>query len=351
MRQVASRSVLLLAAILSQPLVTQASPFPVQFASFILHDRACENPCGYYGQLCCSASETCGTQSNGQAACLANIEQRDDNGQWEYYTTTFVQTDYVTVTSTGSSWITAPTPSTGQCSPSLGETECGSLCCSAAQTCGSPDQCVEAGNSPIETGPSPTPDPPLRPTATTGETAAPTPPPTNPFIPPVDPDTGDSDSDSPENSEGEDEGLSGGAIAGIVIGALAGSALLLFLCCCLCVGSCVDRARGLLGLKGGSRSSSYTGSSSRTPRRTWFGAGPARPKPKDKKKSGMFGMATIGLILGAMAIFLGLKKKHKGRSEKSGSSYTGSSYYTYSYSGSSSSSSSSSEPRRPNRGR
>ena len=341
MRQKLPKSLLLLGAILLQPLTTVASPFPVHFAGLILRERACESPCGYYGQLCCSSSEECGTDSNGHAVCLASFEQRNNNGQWEYWTTTYVQTDYVTITSTGSSWVAAPTSDNGQCKPSLGETECGWTCCSASESCNA-GECVEVGNSPIETAPAPT--PPLRPTDTTGATITPTPPPgpTVPFIPPIGTDGSDG-SEQPMPSE-DGGGLSGGAIAGIVIGSLAGAAILLLLCCCLCVGTCVDRARGLLGLKGGSHSSSYTGSSSRSSRhgRTWFGAGPARPRPKKEKKSGLFGlggMTTLALILGSIAVLLGLKKKKENRSEKSDTYYTGSSYYTYSYSGSSSSSS------------
>ena len=352
MRQRISKSLLLLCAIILQPLTTTASPFPTQFVNLILRDRACENPCGYYGQLCCSSSETCGTDSNGQAVCSSNVEQRNDNGQWEYWTTTYVQTDYVTVTSTGSSWVPAPTSDDGQCKASLGEVQCGWTCCSASQTCDE-GECVEAGNSPIETPPSPT--PPLRPTDTTGATITPTATQTLPFIPPVGTDGSSTDPMPSEDNDGG--GLSGGAIAGIVIGSLAGAALLLLLCCCLCVGSCIDRARTILGLNGGNRTSSYTGSSSRSSRhggggggRTWFGAGPARPGRNKKKKSGLFGLGWMAALGLAIAVFLGLKRRND-RSEKT-STYYGSSEYTYSsysYSGSSSSSSSSSGPRRGGR--
>ncbi|KAL1953635.1 hypothetical protein VTO42DRAFT_2421 [Malbranchea cinnamomea] len=346
MRQSVPGPLLLLTAFLLKLPATQASPFPIPFVSHLV-DRACENPCGYYGQLCCSASEVCTTDSNGQAACAANADQDDDDGQWEYFTITYVQTDYVTVTSTGSRWVAEPTSdNNAQCRAWLGESSCGDICCSAAEAC-EDAVCVEAGNSPIDTG-GPSPTPPLRPTSTTGATVTVTqPPPTTvPFIPAI----GTDGNIAPMPSEGGGS-LSGGAIAGIVIGSLAGAFILLLLCCCFCVGSTFDRLRALLGLKGGNRSSSYTGSSRSSHHAGWFGAGPARPK-KDKK-SGLFGLggiATLAVIIGAIAVCLGLKRKNKERSEKSYSYYTPSSYYTYSYyTSSSSSSSSSSRPSRPSR--
>lgn len=371
MKHLSRESLLLLfLTILSRsPTTTLATPFPPQFNSrALLIPRSCDTPCGFYGQLCCLASETCATNYNGQAECTAEFEPRDssgggggDSGKWETYTTTFVQTDYATVTSTGSRQLSAPTSRNNddaKCENSLGESACGNICCSAAQACKSPGHCVESGSSPIETpppGPSGSGSPQPSNTASSGA-----PSPTVPFIPPVGPSGSATGTAAPITGGGDgggggsSGGLSGGAIAGIVIGTLAGLFILLLLCACFCVGSVFDRIRALLGM-GRTRHSSYTGSTSygsgarpHRPGRTWFGAGrhsSSSRSSRSDRPGGLFGLGkgtTFGLIAGAIAVALGLKKRHdrrrSRRTEKTDSRYGPGNSHPYTSSSSSSSS-------------
>ncbi|PGH00561.1 hypothetical protein AJ79_08164 [Helicocarpus griseus UAMH5409] len=343
-------------ATISQSPLTQAIPFPIHFNTG-LASRDC-TPCGFYGQACCTASQTCSTNFNNQAVCLdsASSGPRDTDGQWETYTTTFVQTDLVTVTSTGSRLIAAPTGGNrAQCELSLGESPCGSICCSAAQACKSEGQCVEAGSSPFESTPGPSPTPPYRPTSSGDATITAGPTATVPFIPPV---GTDGNALPPPEAQKGGGGLSGGAIAGIVIGVLAGIVLLFLICLSACAKGAISAILALFGL-GKKRGSSASGSTHSftddgRPGRTWFGHRPTRPPRSDtysyyssekSKKSGLFGLGkwtSVGLILGALAICLGLRsKKKKTPPPPSSVGYTDS-YYYYDYS---SSSSSSSDPR------
>ncbi|GBF65072.1 hypothetical protein TMEN_7789 [Trichophyton mentagrophytes] len=323
-------------ALFLQLRLVAGSPFSTPSPTNSLVAREC-SPCGYYGQACCTSSEECATDSNNQAVCQP---KKAGNTQWEYFTTTFVQTDFVTVTSTGSRPISQPTGQP-QCKAEIGETECGSRCCSAAQSCNKDLVCVQAGGSPFPTT-EPAPTPPTRPTSTKGVTVTTIPATTTvPFIPAV-----GTDGSSVIGITKGSGGLSGGAIAGIVIGSIAGALILIFICICCCVGSCVDRVRAIFGLGGRrpARHSNYTRSSSYSSHHGWFGGGGSRvSSEKRKKKTGLMGLASLGVVIGAVALCLGLGRK---KDDKSTTYYTGSSY---TYTSSSSSSSSSSSGRRTER--
>ncbi|PGG99382.1 hypothetical protein AJ80_09378 [Polytolypa hystricis UAMH7299] len=341
-----SSTVIAVFTALLYPLTTQAFPFSSDFARHALQIRQnCENPCGFYGQICCTSSQECYTDNNGQAACRDAVAQGQSEGEWEFFTTTYVQTDLVTVTSTGSRLIAAPTSGNkAQCQASLGQTECGDICCSAAQACSKDGKCVEGGGTPFETIPGPTATPPVRPTSS-GEATVTATPTTADFIPPVSPD---GSSIEPEPSKDGGGGLSGGAIAGIVIGVIAGVIFLLLLCLSACAKGLIASILAIFGMGKKKKRASYTGSHysrhSHHTHRPWYSGGGGAPPPKppsskSDKKHGFLGLgkwATIGVLLGALAICLGLRRK-KDNSEKSHSYYTGSSY-SYGYSDSSSSS-------------
>lgn len=333
-------AILPLLTLIAQQYPTNASPFPPKHERNILESRDCDNPCGFYSQLCCSSSQVCTTDSNGQAVCKAGSS--DDSGQWEYFTTTYVETDLVTVTSTGSKAVSSPTSTDSpDCKSSLGQTPCGDICCSAAEACNRDGKCVRSGSSPFDsiTGPSPT--PPSRPTSTDGATVTSTVSPTTTmaYIPAV-----GTDGNSIVGITTGSGGLSGGAIAGIVVGSLAGAFVLFLLCVCFCVGSCVDRTRALFFGRRNERQSTYTGSSAAParPGRNWFG----RTSHEQSENKSFFGLgkwAGIGVMIAAIALCLGLRKR-RDDSEKSYSYYTNSSYY-YDDPSTTSSSSSSSNPR------
>ncbi|KLJ09045.1 hypothetical protein EMPG_15527, partial [Blastomyces silverae] len=105
-----SSAALAILSILSQSpsLTTHAFPFPLHFNTGLV-SRDCK-PCGFYKQECCTASQTCTTNANNQAICIdsTSVEKpRAAEGQWETFTTIFVRTDLVTVTSVGSRFIAA----------------------------------------------------------------------------------------------------------------------------------------------------------------------------------------------------------------------------------------------------
>jgi hypothetical protein len=79
--------------------------------------KRCENPCGYYGQLCCTQGEYCYTDNLGQAQCGSGSAQTQAQvtGVYTYYTTTYVLTNLQTVTSTWSSLIPTVTATAISC--------------------------------------------------------------------------------------------------------------------------------------------------------------------------------------------------------------------------------------------
>lgn len=303
-----------------------ATPFPLEYDGLLL-DRRCEKTCGYYGQLCCTASQTCGTNSEGQAVCL---DASESNGQWEFFTTTYVrtETDVVTITSTYSSFVSQPT--TASCRPTLGETPCGEFCCSASQMCEN-NVCVDGASSMYYSSLfAPTATPPLRPTssgmATVTQTGGPTT--TMGFIAPV-----GTNGATVIGAKASSGGLSGGAIAGIVIGVIVGVALILLLLACWCFKDTLDAVMGLFGGRRRRTETTYVeeryshhSHATRPEGRTWFGTRPSRTEERPKK-SGLGFWTSVGLILGALALCLGLKRRRDRDDEKS--EYTYSSSYPY----------------------
>ncbi|KAL2430688.1 hypothetical protein ABEF95_012757 [Exophiala dermatitidis] len=297
-----SLSWLVAAILLSQPVSASFLPDLLHsFEDLQNVQKRCESPCGYYGLLCCGAGEVCYTDANNQAQCgtgpATTAAAVGGSGQWQYYTTTYVETDLKTVTQTFSSYIPAIVTNTASA--------------------------------------------PLRPTSNTLVTvtsqvgSATT---TQPFVTPV--GTGGSIITGPTSSSSG--GLSGGAIAGIVIGVIAGIILLLLLCACLCFKGLIDGLLAIFGL--GPRRKRRTveeevyverhhrsGRGGRTGGRTWFGQRPARTEVVEEKRSSGIGKAGwVAATLGGLALFLGLKRRRDRRDDKSSSGY-GSSYYYSDY--------------------
>lgn len=308
----------------------------------------CANPCGYYGQLCCQSGQVCYTDANNQAQCgvggvaATQVAATPANGAWQYYTTTYVQTDLKTVTATFSSYVAA---ASATCSYAQGQTPCGSMCCNSGQYCSQPGTCVAVPGSSgyysslATVTVTNTAGAPLRPTSnsvttltSTGVAAT-----TVPFQTPV----GTGGSNVGVAASESSGGLSGGAIAGIVIGVIVGIILLLLFCICCCAKGLIDGFLGIFGLGGRRRTRReevevieerhhHSGAGGRT----WYGA----PKPsgtvieeKKKKDSGFGNFAKAGLFLGGLAAILGLKRKRDERKDdrsSSGYSYYDSEYYS-----------------------
>lgn len=200
--------------------------------------KRCANPCGYYGQICCEAGESCFTDSNNQAQCGPASAQTTPaptgNGRWQYYTSTWVETNTVTKTSVYSSWVAGPAPttpyaasSTGvpvNCNWAGGESSCGNICCPSGQYCQVSGQCAPAGSASA----------PLRPTSSGMSTVTQTSFSTTTTVPFQTPIATGESMNITQSSTSSGGGLSGGAIAGIVVGVIVGIILLILLCLCLC---------------------------------------------------------------------------------------------------------------------
>ncbi|KAH0844784.1 hypothetical protein FOPE_09631 [Fonsecaea pedrosoi] len=335
-----SLSSLLLTALLSRPVIAGLLPdFLQSFEDFQDIEKRCDNPCGYYGQLCCETGQVCYTDSNNEAQCGAGSATTTAAGQWEYTTVTFVQTDLKTVTSTYSSYVPVSTIS---CSYSLGETPCGNVCCLSGQFCQAPGSCAAVGGGSsgyysslytVTTVITNTASAPLRPTSNTLVTvtsvgSATT---TAPFQTPVGTDGSIIVGPTASSSGG---GLSGGAIAGIVIGVIAGIFLLILFCACCIFKGLIDGLLAIFGLGPRRRRTEeevYVERHSHRDgrgRRTWFGTKPGRSEVVEEKKR-RSGWGTAGWMaagLGALALWLGLKRRNR-RDDKSSSGY-GSSYFS-----------------------
>ncbi|KAA8644599.1 uncharacterized protein ATNIH1004_008805 [Aspergillus tanneri] len=314
-------------------ILTLSAQFPLSVASPLDFletslEKRCENPCGYYGQLCCTSSQTCSTNGDGQAVCQEGGGSSGGGGSWVYHTTTYVvtETDKKTVTSTWSTLVPKSTDS-GGCKAELGESVCGNTCCGAAYVC-SNDQCIMGSSSIWATA---TATPPVRGTSASTVTATASVTTTQAFETPVGTDGASLIGvKAPDNG-----GLSGGAIAGIVIGTIAGVFLILLVLSCLCCRGILESLFACLGLGGRRRRKETTyvedryshHSHARPEGRTWFGARPSAPADGGKK-SRWGNWASIGIILGALALCLGLKRR-RNHDEKSDYTYP-SSYYTYS---------------------
>ena len=313
--------------------------------------KRCANPCGYYGQICCEQGESCYTDGNNQAQCGAAVVQTQANndGDWQYITTTYVMTDLQTVTTT-LSWQAAATTQQScnecnSCQYSLGETPCGNVCCKSGQYCQAAGMCVAVGggssgfySSLYTTTTINTVTAPARPTSNTLVTVTQTNgliTTTQGYLAPSGTNGAIITGPQADNSGG---GLSGGAIAGIVIGVIAAIIILLLICACCCFKGLIDGLLGIFGLGPRRRrrteveevyESRHHHGSRTGGGRTWFGTRPGRRTSVDEKKSGTGWGRWAGVLggLGGLALLLGLKRDRKRRDDKSSSGY-GSSYYS-----------------------
>jgi hypothetical protein len=123
---------------------TTSAPVPTS-----LPNCAYGPPCGYYRPQCCAINEYCYTDLKNVAQCTAT-----KTGHWQTYTTTYVETDIQTITTTATKTLATTdietitsTFSSWSCQYSLGETPCGDICCLAGQICQSAGQCQPVGGS------------------------------------------------------------------------------------------------------------------------------------------------------------------------------------------------------------
>ena len=345
----------LLAIVLSSTHQTNATPLPqdeliLGSDNGTLVERTCANPCGI-GGLCCGVQQACLTpnsqphcgDSTAAPATTAN-NVAGNNGQWQTYTTTYVETDLITRTATYSTYfgsitsqviatpttVIAPAVTSLSCDPSLQESPCGIYCCAAGQVCLYQGQCGAAANtfdvsSAYYSSVTNTASAFIRPTSNTIQTVTSTGSPTTtvPFSTPT------STNATAGMASTTNNGLSGGAIAGIVIGVIAGIILLLLICTFFCFKGLLDGFLALLGIGRKRRRTEETYIEERHSHhagggggRTWYGA--ARPnRVNQPKKSGLGGLGGVAAGLTALAVILGLKRR-RDRREKS--EYTGSSY-------------------------
>ncbi|KAL9101215.1 MAG: hypothetical protein Q9163_003497 [Psora crenata] len=322
-----------------------------------LSERNCANPCGWTGQLCCNAGQTCGTNSAGQAVCDGG--GTGANAQvaagWEFFTTTYVETDLVTRTSTYSSYFGAqpteaapPAITAIGCNSQLGESPCGSMCCATGQYCVYAGQCAASnGDDVISSAPlgviTATNTAPLRPTSNAATTVTSTGSATT-TVPFQTPTASAGAGAAGVASTTSNNGLSGGAIAGIVIGVILGTILLILLLAACCLQAGLSGLAGIFGLRNRRRREETTyieerrhhsshggGGGGGGGGRRWWGAAPAVVDRPKKKSSGIGGLTAVAGGLTALGVFLGLKRRHDKKKEKSeygpGSSYY-SGYYT-----------------------
>ncbi|KAI4128547.1 MAG: hypothetical protein LQ347_004139 [Umbilicaria vellea] len=336
----------LLAVILSSTHTTIAKPFPrdesvLEAQNNTLEERGCQYSCGWSGQLCCQYAGACYTDASGQAQCSAtNVAtttavQNVAQGQWTYWTTTFVRTDLVTVTTVYSS-------SNGQASTQVLVPQQTTWVAANSPTAQAPQQTQVVCNSQW----------PVR-GDVCGKLAH--------LQLRNDPDRDRIYStDKRDRRHGHfcmsatvtNKGLSGGAIAGIVIGVILGLFLLFLILSCLCCKGLIDGLLDLLGLRSrrrrretiveeryhhhGRTSGGASGGGGAAGGRTWFGAAappPRNDRPPKKSGGGLGGFTGVAAALAALAVVLGLKrrrdrKNHEKESYSSGSSYTYSDDYT-----------------------
>lgn len=309
--------------------------------------KRCENPCGWAGQLCCQSGQTCYTDSNDQAQCgnsgvMTAAPATQSPGYWQYWTSTYVETDLVTRTSVYSSYVGAisagpvtsvwaqasQTAAAPTCPAS--ETACGNICCPSGHYCAVWGQCSPATTIAVS------PSAPLRPTSSgavivTRTTFATTT--TVPFLAPMATGQNVNITSTQESSSG----LSGGAIAGIVIGVLAAIIILLFICIFFCFKAAWDGLLAIFGLGGRRRRTevieeSYHRSGDRRDSRRWPGNQPSRIARNEKRSGGFGGFAPVAAGLTGLAVALGLRRKADRRRRNEKSDYTASTYDETEYS-------------------
>ncbi|MCJ1243693.1 hypothetical protein MMC30_000890 [Trapelia coarctata] len=350
--------------------ISHAVPLPqdersVNQQNHTLELRDCAVPCGWNSFLCCASGQQCLTVA-GQATCGAAAATGYANGQWLMFTTTYTQTDLVTVTTVYSSYIPIPTPAytpivqtqvvttvvqtaapaqTAICNANLGQSPCGTFCCTRDQFCAYAGQCQAIGGSSSNGNgyvvPPTSGSAFIRPTSATTATViftgtATT---TIPFQTPI---GTDGSALTGVTAMAQNNGLSGGAIAGIVIGVLLAIFLLFLFCACCLAKELFDSILGIFGLGKKARRrrvtdttiisehhSRHSGGRVTGGGRTWFGASAGPSRPQQKKSSGWGGALGVAGALGALALLLGLKRRNKADEKSSygtGSSYTYSSY-------------------------
>lgn len=353
----------LISTILLAPSLTSALPpleLGVPYSQLFERSECAGQVCGWNGQLCCQSGYGCFTDSSNQAQCSSTAGGSGETaaaGEWTYQTTTYVETDLRTVTSTISSYMgggDVAQPTGGACDYAKNESPCGDVCCKSSEYCYTNGHCKPAANGDssayytsyystmYETTNSA--GVPLRPTSSTliivTETEAPTT--TVAFETPV--ATG-AEVGMTESEEGSGGGLSGGAIAGIVIGTLAGLALLALVCFYCCVRGLFA---GIFGIFGGGKKKrrteideyerySHHGSGRHSGAgaaaaggRTWYGAAARPSRPERRDDSGKKRLLGAGAALAGLWAVLGLKRRHDRRhDDEKYSEYSYSSdYYT-----------------------
>ena len=310
--------------------------------------KRCENPCGYWGQLCCGAGESCFTDANNEAQCggagagggavTTPAPAAGGSGYWQTYTSTWVETNLVTKTRVYSSFVAASataqyyastTAAEANCNWSSGESSCGNMCCPQGQYCQVHGQCAPAAGASVSAAVRPTSSGNVVVTQTSYSTTT-----TEPFETPI--ATGQSAPVTATSAQSSG-GLSGGAIAGIVIAVIAGIILLLLLCLFLCFRSIWNAIFGGRRRKKTTEvyESYHRGGDRRSGDRRWYGNRPNRPDRRNKSNLG-----PVAAGLGGLAVALGLKrrsdrKKRDRREEKSDYTESSYSYSDYSYSGTS----------------
>lgn len=360
---------LVTAILLAPHVAAKPQPHPSRAAGFNFKELFARidcagEVCGWTGQVCCPSGQACYTNAASQAVCTpstGNGPMTGSGGYWEYYTTTFVETDLVTRTTVMSSYIgvgaasATPTASNGlDCKFALNETPCNDICCASGQYCSNPGQskgqCVAAAGggssgyySTYTAGQTATNGAtavaPIRPTTSAGRTVTATSGPTTtiPFVTPV--ATGANITLTEDQMDGGG-GLSGGAIAGIVIGVIVGLLLLFLLIACCCFKALLDTILACFGCGRKRRSrvevEEYERHSHHSRHgggggRTWYGAAAKPPTRVDRRDSSK-GKKLLGAGAGLAALWavLGLKRKHDGRrNDEKYSEYSYSSdYYT-----------------------
>ena len=363
----------LLTVFLSFTSIANTTPLPRdeviikrQNSTLELRDCPSNLVCGWDGQYCCASGQSCITSSTialCEYATAAAVSTAYSNGQWEMFTTTYVETDLETIVTVYSSFIPVATqPAQTQvvvttveatsapaqtviCNANLGQVSCGNICCAQGQFCAYSGQCQANGGSStnviatfVQSTAETTASAFIRPTSATTQTVIETGTftATVPFQTPV---GTDGSSLTGITATQTNTGLSGGAIAGIVIGVLL-AILFLFLLCVCCLGKAVfDTILGLFGLGKNARRRRVTDTTIIEERhsrhggrvtgggRTWYGRqtgdGPSRPQ---KKTSGWTEALGIGAALTTLYVVLGLKRKKDEKSQYTASSYSYSDY-------------------------
>jgi hypothetical protein len=315
-----------------------------------LFDRACAGTyCGLDSQYCCTGNSICYTDAATIARCAAATAV-PDGAVWQFYTTTYVLTNLVTVTSTFSSLMGGAAPTTVYNAASaavcnVNQYSCGAVCCDpSVETCYAPGKCTPWGAIPA----TPTYSAPLRGTSGVGTTITAIVTTTQPFQTPIS-NTAGTIPTSLQSTTGNS--LSPGAIAGIVIGVIAGVIILIIICFFCVLKAGFDGILGLLGLRDDRRRTSSrtevieerysargsaAGASRRERHDGWFGGsgGGRQTAVVEKRRSSLAReggiLAAIALGLAGLWAILGLRRKQVVKSSRSDVSYE---TYTDSYTG------------------